>query len=492
MKRDAPAAKAEFGLGGVRWPRPFRIRRLGHFGVNVADPEASRDFYCRLVGFRLSDRRDFTHRLTEDKRASVGPTLGYFARNGTDPHSSVFLPRGAYATVNAGASKPQGTVNQITWQVGSLQEISDAFDWFTKRGKPIRRAGRDLPGSNWHFYPPDPEGHTNELYYGIEQIGWDGYSKPREMYGVRYAKPPELPHKSELAEVLHATAEGIPIEKGLRVSEVAAEKYDVGGILLARPFKIVRHGPVRLFAADMEAMVNFYPDDLGLTVTEEVEYRGQRCVFLRANTKHHRMGLYPVALRGEPDDGGKDSVEKKHRIRRHGIEHGGVEALPAFQAQQRAQDTARQVGIVALAQLEDSACRLLEGERARRLTAGRGGTREDFEHQVAERHLPSDTTGVPPSPQRAEGHGVARPVSSSCPPRHWQKLAAGRDGGSGSQVLRDKNAANTINAGMVYLQLRTGLGGALAGARLPAAHVACLVEPAGGRGGVIAIPQLDF
>ncbi|MBV9361764.1 MAG: VOC family protein [Betaproteobacteria bacterium] len=299
MKRDAPSAQGEFDLGGVRWPRPFRIRRLGHFGICVADPERSKDFYCRLLGFRISDPLDFTHRLPEDKRGKVGPTVGYFSRHGTDHHSFVFFPRGAYSAVNAWAAKPQGTVNQITWQVGSLQEVSDAFDWFTQRGKPIRRAGRDLPGSNWHFYPPDPEGHTNELYYGIEQIGWDGYSKPREMYGVRYAKPPELPHKSELAEVLDATAQGIPIVKGLRAEEVGEEKYNVEGILLARPFKIVRHGPVRLFAENMESMVAFYRDDLGFTVTEEVEYKGHRCVFLRANTEHHCLAIYPIALRKE-------------------------------------------------------------------------------------------------------------------------------------------------------------------------------------------------
>jgi catechol 2,3-dioxygenase-like lactoylglutathione lyase family enzyme len=300
MKRDAPAEQGEFDLGGVRWPRPFRIRRLGHFGLNVMDPEASRDFYCRLLGFRISDPLDFSHRLPEAERAKDhGPRVGYFARHGTDHHSFVFFPRRVYSTINPWAAKPQGTVNQITWQVGSLQEVSDAFDWFTKRGKPIRRAGRDLPGSNWHFYPPDPEGHTNELYYGIEQVGWDGYSKPREMYGVRYAKPPQLPHKSEYAEVLDATAQGIPIEKGLRAAETGEEKYDVDGILLARPFKIVRHGPVRLFVSDMEAMLGFYRDDLGFTVTEEVAYNGHRCVFLRANTEHHCMALYPVALRDE-------------------------------------------------------------------------------------------------------------------------------------------------------------------------------------------------
>ncbi|TMH33798.1 MAG: VOC family protein, partial [Betaproteobacteria bacterium] len=52
-------------------------------------------------------------------------------------------------------------------------------------------------------------------------------------------------------------------------------------------------------ATDMEAMVSFYRDDLGLTVSEEIDYRGHRCVFLRANTEHHSMALYPVALREE-------------------------------------------------------------------------------------------------------------------------------------------------------------------------------------------------
>src|SRR5437667_11357616 len=49
----------------------------------------------------------------------------------------------------------------------------------------------------------------------------------------------------------------------------------------------------------METMLAFYRDDLGFTVTEEVDYKGHRCVFLRANTEHHCMALYPLALRDE-------------------------------------------------------------------------------------------------------------------------------------------------------------------------------------------------
>src|SRR5260370_5119940 len=95
-----------------------------------------------------------------------------------------------------------------------------------------------------------------------------------------------------------ATEDGIAIEEGLRASDMGGpETYDVGGILLARPFKIARIGPVRLFVEDMEQMVRFYRDDLGLTITEEVNYKSHHCVFLRANTEHHTMALYPLALR---------------------------------------------------------------------------------------------------------------------------------------------------------------------------------------------------
>ena len=68
----------EFVVGGVKLPRPFRIRRLGHFGVNVADPERGKDFYCRLLGFRVSDPIDFGERVPPEQRDKVGPTVGYF------------------------------------------------------------------------------------------------------------------------------------------------------------------------------------------------------------------------------------------------------------------------------------------------------------------------------------------------------------------------------------------------------------------------------
>lgn len=293
--------RTEFDVGGVRLAQPFRIRRLGHFGLNVQDPEECREFYGALLGFRVSDPIDFSGRLPEEETAKHGPRVGYFMRHGTDHHSFVIFPRRLHGAMT-GATKhhPNVTVNQITWQVGSLREVVDGLSWFTQRGKRVHRMGRDTPGSNWHFYPSDPDGHTNELYYGIEQVGWDGLSKPMAVHKIRYTEAPILPHRSEYAEVASAMAEGIDLTKGVRqLDEGGDERYDVGGVLLSRPFKAVRVGPVRLFVEDIDRALAFYREELGLEITEEVVWNGHRCVFLRVNTEHHSLALYPLALRAE-------------------------------------------------------------------------------------------------------------------------------------------------------------------------------------------------
>jgi len=257
----------EYDVGGVRLPRPFRIRRLGHFGINVTEPEVTRAFYTRLLGFRISDQIDFTGRLPEEELAKHGPRIGYFARHGTEHHSFVFFPRRVLAALYGFPTDfPEVTTNQITWQVASLREVVDGHAWCQQRGVRIHRAGRDTPGSNWHFYPFDPDGHVNELFYGIEQVGWDGFSKPTAMHKIRYREPPQLPHRSEYAEVASGFAEGVDPRRGWRHEEAGEERFDVGGILLARPFKVMRIGPVRLFVRDVEAALAFQREVLGATV----------------------------------------------------------------------------------------------------------------------------------------------------------------------------------------------------------------------------------
>jgi catechol 2,3-dioxygenase-like lactoylglutathione lyase family enzyme len=301
-KRDVEAADSGVlgSVGKVEFGRPFHISRFGHIGINVQDIEASLAFYCDLLGFRVSDVLDFAAALPPEERPADRSGQGFFLRHAGDHHSLVLFPPLAarVASEILGEFPVQVTSNQISWQAGGLRQIIDGNRWMTTAGRRIVYSGRDVPGSNFHFYTPDDDGHMNEVFYGMEQIGWDGKSKPeatRAMIG--YMEPPPIPHLSEAAELKELRAAGIDLDNGLCGLQTGVEGYDVDGILLARPFQIGKVGPIRLFVDDPEASLHFYRDLLGLKLTETVEWEGHRCIFLRANTEHHSVALYPRALR---------------------------------------------------------------------------------------------------------------------------------------------------------------------------------------------------
>ena len=314
-----------YSVGGVLLERPFKLRRLGHFGLDVRDMDAHLRFYHDLLGFKLSDVNDFGARPNmAELLKDVKETKGYFMHYGGDHHAFVLFPkemRDTMARARGREPKAGVDINQITWQVGSLGEIVHAIDYFKEREVPVARTGRDMPGSNWHTYLLDPDGHTNELYYGIEQIGWLGRSKPRDMYYRRFDAPPELPQMSEEAEVEEAKAKGIDVYSGFRDVEAAPATHDVEGVLLPRPFKITKIGPVSLFVDDIEQSLSFYMSELGFTLTEETEVMGQRALFLRTGTEHHSLTLLPIALRSEL------GFSEESTLASFGVEVGSYEQL---------------------------------------------------------------------------------------------------------------------------------------------------------------------
>ena len=290
-----------FDVGGIRLDRPFKLRRLGHFGYYANDMAASLRFYKDLLGFQITDTIDFAPRARDPKALEgLGESRGFFMRYGTDHHAFVLFPFKVRKAIDYQNLMTDGaTMNQITWQVGSLREVRDASKWFTEIGVDFGRTGRDIPGSNWHVYPNDPEGRINELFYGIEQIGWDGLSKPQNMYPQKFLKAPELPYICEAEEVRAAKELNIDLTAGTNSLEEGDPRNDVGGIRLPRPFKITGIGPVRLFTSDMAAALEFYQGRLGLIVTETISWNGKDCHFLRCTTEHHSLALYPMALRSE-------------------------------------------------------------------------------------------------------------------------------------------------------------------------------------------------
>jgi catechol 2,3-dioxygenase-like lactoylglutathione lyase family enzyme len=288
-----------YDVGGYLLDRPFRVRRLGHYGLNSERIDESLPFYRDTLGFRVSDELDLARRATDPHMLDgLGSPRGYFMRYGTDHHSFVlYNKRVREALDTTGRFVPWITVNQISWQVSSLAEVVTGEQWLRERGMRMQRSGRDMPGSNWHTYFYDLDGHTNELFYGMEQVGWSGYSKPKALHQRGTQVTAVLPQISETAEVSEAAEAGVSLCSGSREVPRHEATFDVDGILLARPFKIVRMGPVRLFVEDVEQATRFYEDTLGFHSRGRFELDGETCAVLAVGTEHHSIGLYPITMR---------------------------------------------------------------------------------------------------------------------------------------------------------------------------------------------------
>ncbi len=277
-------------VGGIMLERPFRVRRLGHFLFLTRHIRDFYRLYIDLLGFQVTDVVDMSGRMTPELAATVDDPNLYFARYGGDHHAFIFSSANM-SEARGRILPPRVTVGQVSWIVGSLDEVVNGETWLAGQDVAISKSGRDTPGSNWHTYVLDPWGHPNELYYGMEQIGWDGYSKPRELWRP-FKQAPDLPQISEYQEVQDGIDRGVNLTGGYRHDETMPFDYEVDGIRMPRPFKITQIGPVSLLVPDMEAALKFYRDDLGLRVTEALEWQGHRCVFLRSNTDHHVLALY--------------------------------------------------------------------------------------------------------------------------------------------------------------------------------------------------------
>jgi len=280
-----------YNVGGVLLERPFKIRRLGHFGFNGVNMEANARFYQNLLGFTIS------------APAAGG---GFFSRYGSDHHAMVLFNKQMIderqiadpAHPRARHFRPENDINQITWQIQSVDEVWQATKYFKDLEMEVRTEGRAGNGSNFHLYVWDPDDQIDELYYGIEQIGWDGHSKPEDMWhSIPMATMEPVP--SEYAEVQADLEKGLDPISGYRYVDPMPSNYAVDGVMLGRPFKITRIGPVNLFVDDVAATRDYYQDVLGFTPTEEVDYQGEKCVFLRCDKEHHSLGLFPKSLRSK-------------------------------------------------------------------------------------------------------------------------------------------------------------------------------------------------
>ena len=141
---------------------PIKVRRLGHIVYYVSDVERSVQFWTEIMGFKLSDRNE---------RGMA------FLRCGSDHHTIALTPKDSTTRLPADAPDVQGTMH-FAFEVGSVEELFQARDFAKSRGYEVIDEGRKGPGSNVEIHILDPDGYDIELYADMDQIGWDGQSRP--------------------------------------------------------------------------------------------------------------------------------------------------------------------------------------------------------------------------------------------------------------------------------------------------------------------------
>src|SRR5437879_2753271 len=138
----------------------FQLRKLGHVVLNVTDLEASVRFYTEVLGLSISDRYP----------DSMVPGGMVFMCVSTDHHGVALV---------GGASKlARSTLNHFAFEVGSPDEVFRARAWLRKHDVPIVFEGRRRAGCQLAIEFRDPDGNNLEIYWGIDQVGTTGGSRP--------------------------------------------------------------------------------------------------------------------------------------------------------------------------------------------------------------------------------------------------------------------------------------------------------------------------
>jgi catechol 2,3-dioxygenase-like lactoylglutathione lyase family enzyme len=150
----------------------IRPVRMGHIGLVARDLARMVDFYERALGMQVSDRMPFP----EDSPFYEGVWL----RINADHHViSMFGLRDAPATNGyANGRQPHPGVHHIGFEVASFDNLRNAVDYAREHDIALQGVRSGGPGCQLRVYLWDPEDNMVELYFAMDQIGWDGATRP--------------------------------------------------------------------------------------------------------------------------------------------------------------------------------------------------------------------------------------------------------------------------------------------------------------------------
>lgn len=146
----------------AREQTPVKVKKLGHVVFYVSDTEQTTKFWTEVMGFQVSDRNE--HGMV-------------FLRCGSDHHTIALAPAKERHDL---PKRGQLGFDHCALEVGGVRELLKIRDFLRSKGVKIVYEGRRGPGCNPGIEFLDPDGFTIELYACMDQIGWDGKSRPAD------------------------------------------------------------------------------------------------------------------------------------------------------------------------------------------------------------------------------------------------------------------------------------------------------------------------
>jgi catechol 2,3-dioxygenase-like lactoylglutathione lyase family enzyme len=139
----------------------FRVRKLRYIVLQVADLERSTQFYTQVLGFKVSD-------VYPDDMMPGGIV---FLRCNTDHHCLTLVGEGDGKNANR-------ELHHVAFEVATLAEVLAARDRLRTAGAKIDFEGRRRAGCQIAVEFRDPDNHSLEIYWGVDQVGSDGRVRP--------------------------------------------------------------------------------------------------------------------------------------------------------------------------------------------------------------------------------------------------------------------------------------------------------------------------
>jgi catechol 2,3-dioxygenase-like lactoylglutathione lyase family enzyme len=144
---------------------PFRLNKIGHVVLRVADLERSVKFYIEVLGLHVTDAYPET----------MVPGGMVFMRLNADHH-------GVALVGGAGGPAKGAELNHLAFEIGSLDELFRVREHLRRHGVAIAFEGRRRAGQQIAVEFADPDNHQLEIYWGIDQVRDGEPSRPPEQW----------------------------------------------------------------------------------------------------------------------------------------------------------------------------------------------------------------------------------------------------------------------------------------------------------------------